>query len=99
MHVPGYEFLGPGTHIREKLSNNIKPINDLDEIARWHDIQYMNNTDRNHADEVASEAMINNGMLQLGKGNYPQAATSLLSGSLLPINELLRAVGKDFGKL
>jgi hypothetical protein len=39
-------FLGPGTHIRTRLARGDKPVNDLDNVAKSHDISYMNSLDR-----------------------------------------------------
>ena len=40
LHYPGYNYLGPGTRLEEKLRNSVKPINPLDEAAKEHDIAY-----------------------------------------------------------
>ena len=46
MHMPGYNFLGPFTKLKDRLDKNnnplpnSKPINELDEIALKHDICY-----------------------------------------------------------
>jgi hypothetical protein len=50
VHVPGYEFLGPGTNLDLKLLNKVKPINKLDEAAKEHDIAYArsSNLDKRH---------------------------------------------------
>ena len=55
LHWPGYNYLGPGTKLDERLKRGDKPINKLDEAAKEHDIFYKNNKDtnsRNKADEV-----------------------------------------------
>lgn len=39
-HVPGYQYLGPGTNFTERQRLGIKPINDLDRIAMYHDKGY-----------------------------------------------------------
>jgi hypothetical protein len=55
MHVPGYEYLGPGTKLQEKLRKGVKPINKLDEAALEHDKVYYNTGDtkeRAKADKV-----------------------------------------------
>ncbi len=39
-HWPGYEFMGPGTHLKKRLARGDKGINRLDKIARIHDIDY-----------------------------------------------------------
>ena len=39
-HLPGYQFMGPGTHLEKRLKRGDKGINRLDRIARQHDIDY-----------------------------------------------------------
>ena len=39
-HWPGYQFMGPGTHLKKRLARGDKGINRLDRIARQHDIDY-----------------------------------------------------------
>ena len=39
-HVPGYQFLGPGTKLQKRLKRGDKGINRLDRIAKQHDIDY-----------------------------------------------------------
>ena len=34
------EFAGPGTHIKYRIENNIKPLNAVDKSAKAHDIRY-----------------------------------------------------------
>ena len=34
------EYAGPGTHIKYRLKNNIKPLNPVDKTAKAHDIRY-----------------------------------------------------------
>ena len=40
MHLPGHNFTGPGTKLRERLLKGDKPINKLDEKAMFHDLVY-----------------------------------------------------------
>lgn len=52
-HVPGYNYLGPGTKIGTNIINGIKPINHLDELARKHDLDYADGTkSRKEADKI-----------------------------------------------
>lgn len=44
LHLFGYNFLGPGTRIKEKLKNNICGINLLDEYCKNHDLVYYRTT-------------------------------------------------------
>ena len=39
-HWPGYQFMGPGTHLKKRLARGDKGINRLDMIARIHDIDH-----------------------------------------------------------
>lgn len=44
-HLPGYNFCGPGTRLRERLSRGDRGINKLDEACMHHDIAYSKYTD------------------------------------------------------
>ena len=39
-HWPGYQYLGPGTHLQKRLKLGDPGINRLDRIAKQHDIDY-----------------------------------------------------------
>ena len=41
LHIPGYNYCGPGTKVVTSITNNVKPINDLDEGCRVHDVEYL----------------------------------------------------------
>lgn len=58
MHAPGYNYLGPGTKLDERLRRGDKPVNKLDEAAREHDIFYRDHektSDRHKADEILEQ--------------------------------------------
>lgn len=40
LHLPGYQYCGPGTKLRERLKRGDPGINGLDEACRIHDIAY-----------------------------------------------------------
>ena len=42
VHVPGYQFCGPGTNLKKRLARGDKGINPLDSACRTHDIAYEN---------------------------------------------------------
>lgn len=44
LHLPGYNYCGPGTKLYKRLSRNDKGINPLDEACKLHDIAYAQNT-------------------------------------------------------
>lgn len=60
LHLPGYQFCGPGTKLEKRLRRGDKGINPLDAACRIHDIAYSQNTDinrRHQADiELADKA-------------------------------------------
>ena len=37
-HWPGYQYLGPGTHLKKRLKRGDPGVNRLDRIAKQHDI-------------------------------------------------------------
>ena len=39
-HLPGYQYMGPGTHLAKRLKRGDPGINRLDKIAKQHDINY-----------------------------------------------------------
>lgn len=42
-HAPFHNYLGPGTHISDKINKSVLPINTLDKAAMIHDIEYLAN--------------------------------------------------------
>lgn len=53
LHLPGYNYCGPGTKLRERLSRGDRGINKLDDACMRHDIAYSNSNnleDRHKAD-------------------------------------------------
>lgn len=55
MHVPTYQFCGPGTKLDKRLKRNDPGINELDRACKEHDIAYANNkntAERNQADKI-----------------------------------------------
>lgn len=61
LHIPGYNFCGPGTRLKERLARGDTGVNLLDEACREHDIAYNENKDlqsRHEADRIlASKAL------------------------------------------
>lgn len=43
IHVPGYQFCGPGTKLKKRLARGDKGINPLDAACKQHDIKYSEN--------------------------------------------------------
>jgi len=60
LHIPGYQFCGPGTRLKKRLARGERGINPLDEACREHDLAYARSndlTERHAADkELAKRA-------------------------------------------
>lgn len=55
LHLPGYNYCGPGTKLRQRLAQGDRGINPLDELCKHHDIAYSKSSDlkeRHKADLV-----------------------------------------------
>lgn len=58
LHIPGYQFCGPGTKLAKRLSRGDSGINPLDKACKNHDIAYAQNEDintRHEADKILEE--------------------------------------------
>ena len=59
LHIPGYQFCGPGTKLKERLARGDSGINLLDAACKQHDIAYSQNpedlTKRHSADKILAE--------------------------------------------
>lgn len=38
MHLPGYNYAGPGTNVARRLRNRVRPMNELDKACLVHDL-------------------------------------------------------------
>lgn len=71
LHLPGYNFCGPGTRLRARLLRGDKGINQLDNACMQHDIAYnsTNLEDRHRADfELLNMAKQRMKSMNAGKG-------------------------------
>ena len=58
LHIPGYQFCGPGTHLEKRLARGDQGINLLDAACREHDIAYSRSNDlveRHAADKILAK--------------------------------------------
>lgn len=59
VHIPGYQYCGPGTQLQKRLSRGDRGINPLDSACKEHDITYSQNREdiekRNIADKILAE--------------------------------------------
>ncbi|KYN29534.1 hypothetical protein ALC57_01023 [Trachymyrmex cornetzi] len=58
LHIPGYQFCGPGTRLEKQLARGDRGINPLDAACREPDIAYSHSndiTERHAADNILAE--------------------------------------------
>ena len=58
LHIPGYQYCGPGTKLKDRLNRGDPGINPLDVACKEHDIAYSQNTnlsERHAADKILIE--------------------------------------------
>jgi hypothetical protein len=83
LHIPGYQFCGPGTHLKKRLARGDQGINPLDAACREHDIAYSQSKDlaKRHVADIYS---------QYQRGNALPQETRLLERELplLPFGRL-----------
>lgn len=91
LHVPGYNYLGPGTNLDLRLEKGVKPANKLDELALQHDIAYSKSnkmSDRHKADYALQEGAWNR-VLSKDAGLGEKAAAWLTTNAM----KVKRSVG------
>lgn len=57
LHVPGYQYLGPGTKLNQRIKRGDIGINDLDRAAKEHDIFYRDHKDTKSRNEIADKIL------------------------------------------
>ena len=59
LHIPGYQFCGPGTNLQKRLARGDSGVNLLDSACKEHDIAYSENREniekRNAADKMLAD--------------------------------------------
>ena len=71
-HWPGYQYMGPGTHLVKRLKRGDPGINRLDRIAKQHDIDF--SRERSHQDKwKADDKMIRAIQSRPGKKTWTEA--------------------------
>jgi len=87
LHIPGYQFCGPGTRVQERIGMGQRGINELDNACMHHDIAYGSKEEsvrraadidlRNHAYRIAFDPVHTHGL--------QERAFSFLTGSVIQI--------------
>ena len=69
---PGYQYMGPGTHLEKRLKRGDPGMNRLDRIAKQHDIDY--SRARSHQDKWKADDKMNRAIQSLpGKKTWTEA--------------------------
>lgn len=59
LHLPGYQYCGPGTKLKKRLARGDRGINLLDEACKEHDITYSESGNNFGERQVADQVLIN----------------------------------------
>ena len=57
LHIPGYQYLGPGTKLQKRIKRGDVGINDLDKAAKEHDIFYRDHKDTESRNDIADKIL------------------------------------------
>lgn len=80
LHLPGYNYCGPGTKLQKRLSRGDKGVNKLDEACKLHDIAYINNDfDSRHKADLQLLDMAKKRMHSKDAGKGEKLASWLVS--------------------
>jgi hypothetical protein len=55
LHIPGYNYCGPGTKLQKRLERGDRGINKLDDACKIHDIAYSKFKDTEHRRQADKE--------------------------------------------
>ena len=87
LHIPGgYQYCGPGTKLKERLSRGDPGINKLDQACKDHDIAYSKDSDsakRSIADRVLAEKAwqrVTSSDASIGERTAALAVTAAMKG-------------------
>lgn len=84
LHIPGYQFCGPGTKLEKRLIKGQTGINPLDQACREHDIAYSQETNlqkRHEADKVLITKAVNR--LKASDSSLGEKATALAVSGIM----------------
>jgi hypothetical protein len=87
MHLPGYNYLGPGTHIYENMQKHVQPTNEADARAMLHDLAYISNNDHEKADNDF-----------LHNEDFNPSWGGAIGNTGIRLNKFLRQFGLDFSQ-
>lgn len=94
MHIPGYQYCGPGTNLEKRLERGDLGVNPLDHACRNHDIAYSYSKDTNVrrlADqELASKAWER---MKSGDASFGEKSAALTVAGLMKLKSGVEKIG------
>lgn len=101
LHLPGYNYCGPGTKLFERLARGDKGINQLDEYCKAHDIAYNKShslKDRHKADLILMK-MARTRSVASNSSRGEKIAANLVNKVMLTKVSSGAGLKKDFKKI
>lgn len=91
LHIPGYQYCGPGTKLSERLARGDPGINPLDAACKEHDIAYSKNREnlaaRHAADKVLTEKALKR--VSAGNASIGEKASALSIANIMKVKRKL----------
>lgn len=107
LHIPSYQYCGPGTKLKKRLQRNDPGINELDRACKAHDIAYSQTndiTERNRADNIlaskawqrfkSKDASLGERAAALGVSGIMKAKSTMGSGMKVSRKKQRKSTGK-----
>ena len=69
LHIPGYQYCGPGTKLAKRLARGNSGINALDTACKEHDIVYSQNLENIEARNAADKVLANKAWWRVTAGD------------------------------
>lgn len=97
LHLPGYNYCGPGTKLSKRLARNDPGINELDEACKEHDIAYSESSEfskRHKADKILEKKAWKR--FKSKDASFGEKGHSLLVAGAMKIKRKLGSGAKTF---
>lgn len=94
IHIPGYQYCGPGTELEKRLARGDPGINKLDEACKDHDIAYQKCADSKNR-RKADQALIGRAFQRVysGDAKLNERAAALLVSGIMSAKMALTKIG------
>lgn len=99
MHIPGYQYCGPGTKLAKRLKRGDPGINPLDQACKRHDIvyaQYKHGPERYDADKSLAKSALKR--VVANDASLPERASALAVAAAMKTKMGLSKIGGKLNK-